>query len=176
MWLQLLYFLIFAHNFKECEAFILKFSCISFSIRGTSECVWPPYLSSKWQELQEVILSKVCIWNSWKLLFAFSGRIFDLKTKGTINNWFNRSVEYFEDSFLKAYIRYGFTPTTTRRLTLNRKFPYPNKRKQLWACWSVSVFKLLLLHKNVKLNSRKQLFCLFVFTYNCSRQTFLWPR
>lgn len=42
------------------------------------------YLSSMWQELQEVIFSKVCIRNSWKLLVAFSGRMFDLSNESKI--------------------------------------------------------------------------------------------
>lgn len=37
------------------------------------------YLSKRWQKLQEVILSKVCILNWWELWLAFSGRIFDLR-------------------------------------------------------------------------------------------------
>lgn len=39
-----------------------------------------------WQELQEVILSKVCMRNSWKLSAAFSGRRFDLKKKEDVES------------------------------------------------------------------------------------------
>lgn len=54
--------------------------CLFFGVHACKE--WrASYLSSMWQELQEVILSKVCIRNSWKLLVAFSGRMFDLRKK-----------------------------------------------------------------------------------------------
>lgn len=39
------------------------------------------YLSKRWQKLQEVVFSKVCILNWWKLWLAFSGRISDLGWK-----------------------------------------------------------------------------------------------
>lgn len=38
----------------------------------------PTYLSKRWQKLQVVILSKVCILNMWELWLAFAGRTFDL--------------------------------------------------------------------------------------------------
>ncbi len=44
-------------------------------------CIKPlrwAHLSSILHELQDVVVSKVCMRNSWKLLFPFSGQMFDL--------------------------------------------------------------------------------------------------
>lgn len=46
---------------------------------GKKNCEY--YLSKRWQKLQEVVFSKVCILNWWQLWLAFSGRISDLGPK-----------------------------------------------------------------------------------------------
>ncbi len=65
--------------------FSLSLGAISISLRcivgRLCHCIKPlrwAHLSSILHELQDVVVSKVCMRNSWKLLFPLSGQMFDL--------------------------------------------------------------------------------------------------
>lgn len=57
----------------------LKWFCEGSPDARASSLHLPTYLSSRWQKLQVVILSKVCILKTWELWLAFAGRTFDLR-------------------------------------------------------------------------------------------------
>lgn len=63
---------------------------------GKKTCEY--YLSKRWQKLQEVVFSKVCILNWWQLWLAFSGRISDLGPKQ------GRNTVLKEDSVVSALL------------------------------------------------------------------------